>query len=191
MVLVPVPAAGQGLFLSPQNRWLEARCWKPPGHYLCTPEPGRPDFYSPMPGLKARCWKPPGHYLCTPEPGRPDCVISIEIGVNGDANHAAVSQKVTKNLPVSFYSPMPGFKARCWKPPGHYLCIPEPGRPDCVISIEIGVNGDAYPAAISPKVTKNLPVSFYSPTSGLNSDKLNSIQIDLLLNKLYMLGQSI
>ena len=57
-------------------------------------------------------------------------------------------------------------KARCWKPPGHYLCIPEPGRPDCVISIEIGVNGDTYPVAISPKVTKNLPVSFYSPTSG-------------------------
>ena len=32
-------------------------------------------------------------------------------------------------------------KARCLKLPGHYLCIPEPGRPDCVISIEIGVNG--------------------------------------------------
>ena len=46
------------------------------------------------------------------------------------------------------------------------LCIPEPGRPDCVIFIEIGVNGDAYPVAINPKVTKNLPVSFYSPTSG-------------------------
>ena len=57
-------------------------------------------------------------------------------------------------------------KARCWKPPGRCLCITEPGRPDCVISIEIGVNGDAYPVAISPKVTKNLPVSFYSPTSG-------------------------
>ena len=57
-------------------------------------------------------------------------------------------------------------KARCWKPPGHYQCIPEPGRPDCVISIEIGVNGEAYPVAISPKVTKNIPVSFYSPTSG-------------------------
>ena len=57
-------------------------------------------------------------------------------------------------------------KAQCWKPPGHYLCMPEPGRPDCLISIEIGVNGDAYPVAISPKVTKNLPVSFYSPTSG-------------------------
>ena len=40
-------------------------------------------------------------------------------------------------------------KARCWKPPGHYLCIPELGRPDCVISIEKGVNGDVYPVAIS------------------------------------------
>ena len=30
----------------------------------------------------------------------------------------------------------------------------------------IGVNGDAYPVAISPKVTTNLPVSFYIPTSG-------------------------
>ena len=38
------------------------------------------------------------------------CVISIEIGVNGDAYPAAVSQKVTKTLPVSFYSPMSGFK---------------------------------------------------------------------------------
>ena len=57
-------------------------------------------------------------------------------------------------------------KARCWKRPDRYLCIPEPGRPDCAISIEIGVNGDAYPVTISPKVTKNLPVSFYSPTSG-------------------------
>ena len=60
-------------------------------------------------------------------------------------------------------------KDQCWKLPGHYLCIPEPGRPDCVISIEIGVNGDAYPVAISPKVTKNLPVSFYSTTSGFNN----------------------
>ena len=47
-------------------------------------------------------------------------------------------------------------KAWCWKPPGHNLCAPEPGRPDCVISIEIGVNGDAYPVAISQKVTKLL-----------------------------------
>ena len=62
----------------------------------------------------------------------------------------------------------PAFKAWCLKPPGHYLCAPEPGRPDCVISIHIGVNGDAYPVAVSQKVTKNLPVSFYSPTSGFN-----------------------
>ena len=55
------------------------------------------------------------------------------------------------------------FKTRCWEPPGRYLCIPEPGRPGCVISIEIGVKGDVYPVAISQKVTKNLPVSFYSP----------------------------
>ena len=61
--------------------------------------------------LKARSWKPPGHYLCAPEPGRPDCVISIEIGVNGEANPVAISPTVTKNLPVSFYSPPPGFKA--------------------------------------------------------------------------------
>ena len=60
--------------------------------------------------IKARCWKPPGHYSCSPEPGRPDCVIPIEIGVNGDALPATVIQKVTKNLTVSFYSPMPGFK---------------------------------------------------------------------------------
>ena len=45
---------------------------------------------------------------------------------------------------------------------------PEPGRLGCVISIEIGVNGAAYPAAVSQKVANNLPVSFYSPTSGFN-----------------------
>ena len=39
------------------------------------------------------------------------------------------------------------------------------------------MNGDAYPVAISPKVTKNLPVSFYSPTSGFKS--LNETQITL------------
>ena len=61
--------------------------------------------------VKARCLKPPGHCLYTPEPGRPDCVVSIPVGVNGDEYPVAVSQKVTKNLPVSFYSPMPGFKA--------------------------------------------------------------------------------
>ena len=33
-------------------------------------------------------------------------------------------------------------KARYWKPPGHYLCIPASGRPDCVISIKIGVNDE-------------------------------------------------
>ena len=58
-------------------------------------------------------------------------------------------------------------KPRCWL--GHYLCIPEPGRLGCVISKQIGVNGDTYPSvAISQKVTKNLPVSFYSPTPEFN-----------------------
>ena len=59
------------------------------------------------------CWKPPGHYmyLCTPEPGRLGCVISIQKGVKSDAYPVAVSQKVTKNLPVSFYNPKPGFKS--------------------------------------------------------------------------------
>ena len=31
--------------------------------------------------VKPRCWERPGHYLCTPEPGRPGCVISVEKGV--------------------------------------------------------------------------------------------------------------
>ena len=30
-------------------------------------------------------------------------------------------------------------KRFCWEPPGHYLSVPEPGRPGCVIAIEIGV----------------------------------------------------
>ena len=46
---------------------------------------------------------------------------------------------------------------------------PEPGRLGCVISIEIGVNGVAYPVAVSQKVVKILPVSFYSPTSGFKA----------------------
>ena len=45
-------------------------------------------------------------------------------------------------------------KPRCLKPPGQYLCITEPGRLGCVISIEIGVDSDVYPVAISQKVTK-------------------------------------
>ena len=58
------------------------------------------------------------------------------------------------------------FKPWCVKPPGHNLCTPEPGRPDCVhvISIQRGINGDAYPVAVSQKMVKHLPVSFYSPT---------------------------
>ena len=62
--------------------------------------------------IKARCWEPPGRCLCIHETGRLDCIISKEIGVNGDAYPIAISQKVTKNLPASFYSPMPGFKFR-------------------------------------------------------------------------------
>ena len=41
---------------------------------------------------------------------RSGCVISIQTGVKGDAYPVAITQKVTKNLPVSIYSPMPGFK---------------------------------------------------------------------------------
>ena len=55
------------------------------------------------------------------------------------------------------------------KPPGHYLCTPEPGRLGCVISIQKGVNCGAYPVAFSQKVTKNLPVPFYSPTQGFKT----------------------
>ena len=64
----------------------------------------------------------------------------------------------------------------CLKPPGHYLCTPELGTPDCVISIEIYVNGDAYPVAIGQKVTKNLPVSFYSPTTGRLAAHIVNVQ---------------
>ena len=60
-------------------------------------------------------------------------------------------------------------KPGVWEPPGRHLCIPEPGRPGCVILIEIGVNGEVYPVAIGQKVTKILPVYFYSPTSGFNT----------------------
>ena len=52
------------------------------------------------------------------------------------------------------------FKPRCWEPPGHYLCTPEPGRLGCVISIQKGFKSEAYPVAVSQKVMENLPVSF-------------------------------
>ena len=58
-------------------------------------------------------------------------------------------------------------KPLCWKPPGHYLCTPEPGRLGCVIYIEKGVNSDAYPVAISQKVTKIYPSPFIVPRRGL------------------------
>ena len=57
-------------------------------------------------------------------------------------------------------------KPRCWKQPGHYLCTPEPGILGCVISTQKGVKSDAYPVAVSQKVTKNLLFFFYSPTPG-------------------------
>ena len=59
--------------------------------------------------FKPRCWKPLGHYLYTPEPGRLGCVISIQKGMKSDAYTVSIYQKVTKNLPVSFYSHMLGF----------------------------------------------------------------------------------
>ena len=38
--------------------------------------------YAKYSDIKPRCWEPAGHYLCTPEPGRPGCVISIQNVVN-------------------------------------------------------------------------------------------------------------
>ena len=45
-------------------------------------------------------------------------------------------------------------KTRCLELPGHYLYTPEQGRLGCVISIQKGVKGVAYPVVISQKVTK-------------------------------------
>ena len=45
--------------------------------------------------LKARCWEPPGHYLCTPEPGTPGCVISIEKGVK-PANATSAERRLER-----------------------------------------------------------------------------------------------
>ena len=64
------------------------------------------DFFHLKPGVGNR----PVITYATPEPGRLGWLISIEIGVNGVAYPAAVRQKVAKNLPVSFYSPLSGFK---------------------------------------------------------------------------------
>ena len=49
-------------------------------------------------------------YAHRAEPGRLGCVVSIQKCVKSDVYPVAISQKVTKNLPVSFYSPMPEFK---------------------------------------------------------------------------------
>ena len=83
----------------------------------------------------------------------------IQVSKTQGNGYPKTKAKIPASVEEAFY--FTKLKVRCWKPPGHYLCIPEPGRPDCVISIEIGVNGDTYPVAISPRVTKNLPVSFY------------------------------
>ena len=74
-------------------------------------------------------------------------------------------------LTRDFKSFKENLKPRWRKPPGHYLCTPEPGRLDCVMSISKGVNGDAYPVAVSQKVTKTLHVSFYSHTPGFKDDE--------------------
>ena len=61
-------------------------------------------------GLYFICLNPGWSLLMQPEPGRPDCEIYIQKGVRGDAYPVSISQKVTKNLPIFFYSPSPGFK---------------------------------------------------------------------------------
>ena len=67
-------------------------------------------------------------------------------------------------------------KPQCWEPPGHYLCTPEPDRLGCVISIQIGVNGDAYPVAISEKAKEKYRGMFEIQKS---RDKTSSGEIGL------------
>ena len=52
--------------------------------------------------LKARCWEPPGHYLCTPEPGRPGCVISIEKDVK-PANATSAEKRLWRKWSFPLY----------------------------------------------------------------------------------------
>ena len=92
--------------------------------------------------------------------------VNVDAGeYNSNSSSALISNHPNNETQTTLTG---DFKARCWKPPGHYLCIPEPGRPDCVISIEIVGNGDAYPVAISPKVTKNLPAYLLVPHRSLS-----------------------
>ena len=63
--------------------------------------------------------------------------------------------------------PIINWSHRCWIPPGHYLWTTESGRLSWTISIQIDVNGDAYPVTIGQKVVKILPV----PRRGLNNNK--------------------
>ena len=58
-----------------------------------------------------------------------------------------------------------GIKSRCLDPPGNFLCIPEPGRPGCVISLEKGVKPvDATSA--EKKLVRKLSFPLYTPPPG-------------------------
>ena len=52
--------------------------------------------------VKPRCWEQPGHYLCTPEPGRSGCVNSIQIGVK-TVKATSTEKRLVRNRSFQLY----------------------------------------------------------------------------------------
>ena len=62
-------------------------------------------------------------------------------------------------------------KPQCWEPPGHYLCTPEPSRPGCIISIQIGVKHVNATSAEKRLERKWSFPLYISPRRGLKADE--------------------
>ena len=54
--------------------------------------------------LKLRCWEPPSHYLCTPEPDRPGCIISIQKGMK-TVNTTSTEKRLVRKPSFLLYKP--------------------------------------------------------------------------------------
>ena len=76
-----------------------------------------------------RCWEPPGHYLCTPEPGSPGCVISIEKRCETCERHERREENGEKMKISALYMYIPTYGEKM-KISALYMYIPTPGFVD-------------------------------------------------------------